>query len=306
MFDLSAQLIPLYTKLIGGVLVGWLLGRTLPQSTCTNLGKFLFWVGVPLGNIIFLRWADLSNTLWISPLIALIAIVSGATLAAIWLKLQSHDWTSPRQGSFVLTSMVGNTGYLGYPIVLTLAGEQHFALALFYDMFGTVVGAYGLGVILAAYFGKATKQHWELFIETLRNPIWWAFAFGLFFRQVVLPVPVESTLKGIGWGVISLSLVLIGMRLSQLHSFRQWRSVSISLGIKMILIPLVFGLILAGLGIRGMTQLVLVLQMAMPPAFATLVLTETYALDWELTVSAIAIGSMGLLLTLPVWVFLFG
>jgi predicted permease len=52
-------------------------------------------------------------------------------------------------------------------------------------------------------------------------------------------------------------------------------------------------------------QLALVLQIAMPPAFATLVVSEAYDLDRELAVTAIALGSLSLLLTLPLWLLLF-
>jgi hypothetical protein len=46
--------------------------------------------------------------------------------------------------------------------------------------------------------------------------------------------------------------------------------------------------------------------MAMPPAFATLILAEVYELDRELSVTAVAVGSISLLLTLPIWLLLFG
>jgi predicted permease len=45
--------------------------------------------------------------------------------------------------------------------------------------------------------------------------------------------------------------------------------------------------------------------MAMPPAFATLVLAEVYDLDRNFAVTALAVGSTGLLLTLPIWLLLF-
>jgi len=37
-------------------------------------------------------------------------------------------------GQFSLAAMVGNTGYLGYPITLAFAGTQYFGWALFYDL----------------------------------------------------------------------------------------------------------------------------------------------------------------------------
>ncbi|MCU0516459.1 MAG: AEC family transporter, partial [Oscillatoria sp. Prado101] len=37
-------------------------------------------------------------------------------------------------------------------------GEKYFAWALFYDMLGTLLGAYGLAVALAARFGTGTAN----------------------------------------------------------------------------------------------------------------------------------------------------
>jgi Membrane transport protein. len=68
----------------------------------------------------------------------------------------------------------------------------------------------------------------------------------------------------------------------------------------------VLGTILWWSGITGMTHRVILLQMAMPPAFATLVIAEAYELDQELSVTALATGSVGLLVLLPFWFWLFG
>lgn len=96
------------------------------------------------------------------------------------------------------------------------------------------------------------------------------------------------------------------MRLRQLDSWHSLPRASISLGIKMLLVPLILGSFLSLLGITGAPGLVIVLQMAMPPAFATLVIAEAYNLDRDLAVTALAVGSMGILLTLPIWLALFG
>jgi hypothetical protein len=74
----------------------------------------------------------------------------------------------------------------------------------------------------------------------------------------------------------------------------------------MLLVPLILGSSLSLFGVTGPPQLVIVLQMAMPPAFATLVIAEAYNLDRELSVTALAVGSLGLLVTLPIWLWLFG
>jgi hypothetical protein len=333
MSGLEISLLKLYIPLVGWVGSGILLGHKLPGSIPLFLGKFLFWMGVPLSIVSFLRQTDLSESVWLAPVAAWAAMLLGGGLAWIWIRGRSHwehqqrkavngsiqdnfrqrqkgrspktNWSKPTQGSFLLAAMVGNTGYLGYPVSLALVGPQYFAWAIFYDTLGSTLGAYGLGVALAARFGMGGQGHRLLVEALLKNPALWSFWFGLGFRVIPLPVLVEQVLKGCGWAVIALSLLLLGMRLSQLTSWQSVKPASISLGIKMLIVPLVVGLGLSHFGVTGSPQLAIVLQMSMPPAFATLVIAEAYNLDRELTVTALAVGSLGLLLMLPVWLWLF-
>lgn len=330
------KLLELYVPLVGLVLLGFILSSKLPKAFPTYLGQFLFWVGVPISIVAFLRQADLSGPIWIAPVVAWVAIFLGAGLACVWIKLAEGQvesqkskgaafsvqrfpllkrlafksqkllaWSLPTQGSFILSAMVGNTGYLGYPVTLTIVGEQYFGWALFYDLLGTTLGAYGLGVAIAARFGRGSQSFWQLTQAVLINPALWSFGLGLSFRQISLSSLAELSLQKLAWTIVALSLVLIGMRLQQLSSWHSLPKASISLGIKMLLVPLILGSSLSLFGLKGSPQLVIVLQMAMPPAFATLVLAEAYDLDRDLAVTALAVGSAGLLLTLPLWLWLF-
>lgn len=298
------KLLELYVPLVILILSGLILGSRLPKVIPVYLGKFLFWIGVPVSNVAFLRRADLSGAIWIAPVIAWVAILLGAGLAWTWINKMT--WSRPTQGSFLLAAMIGNTGYLGYPVTLALVGTQYFGWALFYDLLGSTIGSYGLGVALAARFGGGVQSHWQLAQAIIINPALWSLGFGLVFRQLLLPTLAEQILQKLAWTVVALSLVLIGIRLSQLKSWRNLPRAATSLGIKMLLVPLVVGSSLSLFGITGPPRLVIVLQMAMPPAFATLVIAEAYNLDRDLAVTALAVGSAGLLVTLPIWLWLFG
>lgn len=307
MSTLGSGLLKLYLYLIGGVLLGAALGRITSVRTSVYLGQFLLWIGVPISIVAFLRGANLSGLVWLAPTVAWAAILLGAGLAWIWIRRQAAQsvWPTSTQGSFLLTSMVGNTGYLGYPVVLSLVGPKYFALALFYDLLGTTIGAYGLGIGIATYFGTRTQTSWQLVQQLIKNPPLWSLLIGIPLRELPLPAIAEQVLQALAWTVIFLSLVLIGLRLSKLTSWQSFPQACQSLLIKMVLIPLMLGIGLSVLGVDGPPRLVLVLQMAMPPAFATLVLTEAYELDHDLTVTTLAAGSIGLLLLLPAWLWLF-
>ena len=332
------KLLALYTQLGGLVLLGFILGSKLPKAVPTYLGQFLFWIGVPISILAFLRQTDLSGAIWLAPIFAWLAIILGAAGAWCWICLvrgekrsqetegekpfttrhsplaTHHSFVAthasflskPTQGSFLLAAMVGNTGYIGYPVALAVVGTKYFAWALFYDLLGSTLGAYGLGVILAARFGKGVNNYRQLAPAILINPALWSFGLGLVFRQIPLPHLAELSLQKLGWMVVSLALVLIGMRLQKLNSWHSLPKASISLVIKMLLVPLILGSCLSLFGITGAPRLIIVLQMAMPPAFATLVIAEAYDLDRDLAVTALAIGTIGLLFTLPIWLSLFG
>lgn len=311
--SLGISLLKLYVPLVLWTGLGLFLGCKLPRAIPDRLGKLLFWVGVPVSILGFLRQADLSGSIWVAPLTAWTAILLGAGLAWGWICYQRRlTGRSPlllhrstTQGSFMLGSMVGNTGYLGYPVTLALIGPQYFAWALFYDIAGSTLGAYGLGVVLAARFSSHAPTLQTQLKAILYNPALWSFGVGLCLYRVPLPIWLNQGLKAGAWLSVALSLLLIGMRLSQLASWRHIRLASVSLVIKMLTVPLLLGIGLSWLGVTGAPRLVMVLQMAMPPAFATLVITEAYNLDRDLTVTTLAIGCLGLLVTLPIWLWLF-
>jgi hypothetical protein len=309
-----SKLLEIYLPLMSWTGLGWVLGRWLPASVPHYLGLFLFWVGVPIGIVAFLRHTQLTETLWLAPVSAWGAILLSYGLARLYLKVANQSFPPATQTSFQLTSMVGNTGYIGFPVSLVLVGSPYFAWAVFYDMVGSTPGAYGLGVALAARTQAATghntpaptQNNWRVLgIAMLLNPALWSFTIGLLGRDVPLPSWLEVGLRVTAWGVVSTALVLIGIRLSQVTSLKNVRLALVSLTIKMLIVPFLLGSILRSLNVSSEIQRAILLQSAMPPAFATLVIAEAYELDQSLTVTTIAIGVLMLLLTLPLWLWLF-
>lgn len=339
MFSWDSPLVKLYVNLIGWVLCGFILGRKLPRNASTYLGRFLFFFGTPFSIIAFLRRANLSGAILIAPITAWIAIAVGATLAWIWIDLGVTDeklrslsrgveyvtqmepgaaiqnqpdlitsWSKPTQGSFLLAMMVGNTGSLGIPVILSLLGPENFAWALFYDLLGTAIAVNLLGVVLATHYGHIKKKagRWGPLIAIIRNPAFWAFGIGLLSRLIPLPRATEELMKTGAWFIITLSLIMMGMQLSHLSSLRNLKQGLTCLAIKMLLAPLVVGTGLMFFGVTGAPRLLLVLQMGMPPAFGTTLLAEAFNLDRDLAVTTVAMGCVILLLTIPLWIWLFG
>jgi hypothetical protein len=334
-FSLDNPLVNLYVRLIGWVMAGFILGKFLSKNISKNLGKFLFFVGAPFSVVAFMRSTTISGYMAIAPISAWTALLVGAGLAWVWIDLGLSDerlksisrglsinrnqdyvpnesivqsnWSRPTQGSFLLAMMVGNTGFLGFPVILTLIGPEYFAWGLFYDL-SISLGVQIFGVALAAYYGNAERmQGWIAPVMTVvKNPSLWAFLIGALLRYLSLPPQVDQFLKTGAWVVINLFLILIGLQLSQLSSLKNLKQGLTCLSIKMLLTPLVVGTGLMFFGVTGPPRLLLVLLMGMPPAFVTTLYAERYGLDRDLAITTVALGCVLILFTIPLWIWLFG
>lgn len=310
----------IYLPLLGWTLLGYTIQRVTPTPLLYRLGihrigRFMFWIGVPVSIIGFMQGIDLGEAAWLSPVASWVAIGLSVGLAHIWiggwrwLQLTSAPglapqpvWTSQQQGSFRLSAAMGNTGYMGFPICLAIGGPTFFAWAVLYDLLGSLLGTYGLGVWLASRYGARQIGSRQALVQVLRTPALWAVGLGLLLNQSNLPSWLQQGLNGFAWSMIPVSLALLGMRLGQAQIGRSLARAGVALVIKLLIVPCLIALLLIPLPLPAMGKLILVLQSGMPPAISTLVLTEEFELDRDLTVTALAVGYGLALLTLPLWI----
>ncbi|WP_218079422.1 AEC family transporter [Anthocerotibacter panamensis] len=296
-----ATLLKLYLPLLGWGLFGWLLSWVVPKWAPRILGLGLFWVGVPLVIFNFLRRADLTGPVWLAGVVAMVAVTWGLCLGGGWLVWGRQGFSRQAQGSFLLTATMGNTGYLGFPVILALA-PQYFGWAVLYDVVGTVWGNFG-GAVLASYHGQGRVVWNRLLRDVGFNPVLWAFALTYLTRSWPAPLAVMAFIDPVAHAIILLTLVLLGLRLGGMTDGRPLSQILPALGIKMFLVPLGVALGCLWLGWQGGMLEVVVLQAGMPSAFSTLLLSEAYGLDQELTAVIIALGTLVVMATLPLWLW---
>ncbi|MBW4578408.1 MAG: AEC family transporter [Tildeniella nuda ZEHNDER 1965/U140] len=212
-----------------------------------------------------------------------------------------------QRGSFILAATIGNTGFVGLGLVPALISQPYVGWAVFYSVTHNIVGTYGVGVFLASYYGLSRQQnHWWVQLrDVLSVPSLWAFTIGSLTRSMEASDAIEQGLHASLYFVIPGAFLLMGMRLSQLHG---WQSIQFALlptVLKVIILPLAVGLGTTLLGLSGDARLALVLMAGMPSAFAGLILAEEYDLDREVIASSIALSTIALLFTIPLWLLLF-
>jgi predicted permease len=211
--------------------------------------------------------------------------------------------------------MLGNTGFIGIAIVPTLVSQPYWSWIVLYGVTHNLFGSYGLGVVLASYFGRSPegnrvalshKNRWWIHLRDLLSvPSLWAFLLGWLSRDVSFPLMIESIIQTGVHFVVPGAFLLIGMQLGKLQGIKGLQTAVIPSTLKMLILPGLVGLSLTLLGIVGDGRLALVLMSGMPTAFANVILAEEYNLDRQIAASSILLSTVTLPLIIPLWLALF-
>ncbi|MGG6296112.1 AEC family transporter [Leptolyngbya sp. AN02str] len=321
---MTDTLIQAYLPLLLWTGLGVLSFRWLPESLPRWLGRALYWVGVPIQIFTLARGINTSEQVGLVPYFAGMSVLLGLGLASVawaiaqWVATRAAPpaeaakpeddplWTNARKGSFVLASMLGNTGFVGLAIAPNFVDESYLGWLVLYSVTQNVVGTYGIGVFVSSYFGRSQQTHW---LGTLRDmltvPSLWAFTLGFSTRHVGLPSIVESGLHSALWIVIPCALLLMGIRLRQLQGWQSLKRAIIPVLIKVVTLPLIIGTVAVCIDLPPNPKLAMVLMAGMPTAFAGLILAEEYELDRDLIASSIVLTTIAIFITLPIWLLLF-
>ena len=332
---MTDTLLQAYLPLLVWPSIGFLLIRILPDTAPRLLGRGLYWVGIPLEVFALTHRSSLGDRVGLAPFFAVFALLSGLALAwatLAWLTWRSQQaiadpsaeplpipslqqptpaefWADKaRRGSFILSSMIASTGFVGLAIAPIFVSDRYVSWIVFYSVAHNVLGTYGLGVFLASYFGRSedVQLSWTQVRDVLTVPSLWAYAIGMATREIAVPDAVEQGLQASVWVVIPIALSLMGMRLSQLNGWSSLKWAIAPTILKIIIVPIVVGLAATVVGLSPEPRLAVVLMAGMPSALTGLILAEEYELDRELIASSIVLTTGLLLLMIPVWLLVFG
>jgi malate permease and related proteins len=234
---------------------------------------------------------------------------STARFNSLLVGIFSSAWPKyrPSRGSFILSSMLGNTIFIGLAIIPSLVNPSYLGWIILYGVAHYLLGSYGVGVFLASYFGQNRQNnHWSTQCrDVLTVPALWAFAIGLMSQPIHYPDIMNWGLQMARLTGVPAVFVLLGMQLGKFRGVQGLQTALVPATIKMLVLPLVAGLGLTLFGLHGDARLTLVLMAGMPTNSANLILAEEYNLDRQLAAGSILISTIGLPLLLPLWVTIF-
>lgn len=208
-------------------------------------------------------------------------------------------WDKRKIWTIVIVVVLGNTGFMGYPITQGIFGVDGLVRAVFCDCSTSIIFVV-LSCILILVFDGDFRDALKKILTFL--PLW-AIALGIIFTMFNLPIgSVGSTVIGyLADATIPLIMISLGLSLNLDGLKNHFKEVGLASFIKLIIYPLIGLGVMSLLHITGFNHTIGFIEAAMSSAMLGLVLSVTHNLDWELSSGCIFTSAVFSLLTIPIF-----
>lgn len=280
---------------VGGVLLGRVLGAPARVSHVMNR-----WVvNVALPALILARLPGMSLGEQVAvPMAVAWGLVACGSLAVLFLSPRL-GLTRTETGALLLMVPLGNTSFLGLPIVQALLGGDNIPSALAFDQLGSFLALATYGLFVAGHWGTG-ERGWRSVVRRLsRFGPFLALLGSIALRRFHVPEGLQDSLVGLGRTVAPVGVVSMGMRFVPRRRFDRARTIVVGLALKMVIMPLlVLGAAILVGDIGSVAWQSSILEAAMPPMVTAGVVAVTAGFDEDLVIPMVALGTAVSLVTM--------
>ena len=277
--------------------------RLLPPTSAEALNLVVLYVCLPAAVLIYVPRLRIDPSLL--GLVATPWLLVAATVALVAACARWSGFRRDERAALLLCVGLGNTGFIGYPMVHALLGERALPYAVVYDQLGTFVllSSFGLYVV-AKYGGDAPPTAQQIGLRMLKFPPLWALLFGLTLMPAQPPAWIASMLQKLSDALLPLVMLAVGLSIRLRLPRDEVKPLAAGLLLKLVALPaLALGLSLA-FGMRGQMLQANVLESAMPPMISAAALAIAHHLASRLAAALVGYGILLSLATLPAWMWL--
>ncbi len=292
------NIILLVTCFIAGILLRR-AGR-MPEHAPATLNSFIIHVSLPALTLLYIHDLKLSGD------VALIAAMAwihfGLAAGFFWAAGKWLALPRPTVGALMLTGGLGNTSFLGLPMIEAYYGKEAIVTGLVADQLGSFLVLSILGITVAGLYSSGAPNARTILRRIALFPPFIALALALVLIPATYPEWFTLLLKRLGDTLAPLALLSVGLQLRLGHIAGNVRNLSIGLLFKLLLAPLaIFLLYVPLLGASGQHVQVTLFEAAMPPMITAAIVAAEHGLDPELANLMVAVGLVLSFFTLTGW-----
>lgn len=202
---------------------------------------------------------------------------------------------------FRAATLMSNTSFMGYPIILSLLGNEALFFAVICGGLIFEIVSWTLGIYLTSRNG-GTKAHFN-WRNIVFSPGILSIIVGLIFFFFQLPViePFKGVLNILAPATSPLAMIVVGLMLSRSDVIATFRNkyIFIAACLKLVIVPLIILFTLKAIGFTGLTLVIPVILLAMPTASYVAMFSNNYNNDANFASQIVFMTSLLSVISIP-------
>ncbi len=272
--------------------------QVFPSQTAHVLNMFALYVALPAVILIKVPQIQFSHEMILPAVLPWVMLLFSAVLVLWGGRL--FQWSKDVIGVLLLVVPIGNTSFMGVPMVTAFFGGKGIPPLIIYDQVGTtlIFAIYG-SMVLAIYGHKARINPAKIASRAILFPPTMALLIGLLFRSCSYPKPMLNCLENLSGMLTPLVMTAIGFQFKIRLSPAILQPLGYGLIIKSAVAPLIALLGCRLLGLNSLTANVSIFEAGMPPMVTAGALAMAAGLNPELAAAIVSLGMVLSFLSLP-------
>ena len=279
--------------------------KTFPKNAHLTLNQFVIYISLPALALFYIPKIQLNAQLLYPLGIAWLGFIfSFLFFYVIGRKLK---WSNKLIGCLTLTAGLGNTSFVGFPVIQALYGEEGLKTAIIVDQPGSFVVMATLGVITATIYSKGKTEAKTIASKILFFPPFMAFVVACLLNifQFDFMPDLQTVFQKLGSTVTPIALLSVGLQLKIDRNSQHWQFLRFGLFFKLFLTPAFFfflyKIVFNG---KGLVVDVSIMEAAMAPMITGTILSASYGLKPKLSNMMVGVGIPLSFITLAFWYFI--
>lgn len=285
------------------ILLSLLLGiglrriKSVPENAPQTLNQIILYVALPA-----LIFKSIPGLTWNPGLLALCLVPWGLFFLA-WGVFSKTSWSDEVKGALILTAGLGNTAFVGFPVIEALYGTEGLRYAIFLDQPGTFLIVSSLGLVVANRYSAGTLRKRDLAMRIILFPPFLSFVIALILTFIGWKPSGsgEVILERLAGMLTPLALISVGLQLRLGDLRTEGKYLYVGLIFKLIISPLIILGLMKALNLTGTFGRVAVMEAAMAPMVTSTIVAQAHNLRPKLAGLMLGLGVPLSFLTLLFW-----
>jgi len=283
------------------LLIGMTVKRipVFPDETGNVLNLFVIYISLPALVLLKIPELVFSKNLLVPAFMPWVMLLFSCALILILSRLLK--WARATTGCLLLLIPLGNTSFLGIPMVKAFFGDNAIPYALLYDQLGSFLALATYGSLILALYGTGdSKPTLENVVKKIISfPPFIALVLAFILKTFSYPPIAVSLLKILASTLVPLVMIAVGFQLTLRLNRKVTSQLCIGLSIKLIAAPMAALFLCKIAGLEGEAVQISIFEAGMPPMVSAGALAILANLSPALTAALVGIGIILSFATLP-------